>query len=55
MRKRERGIRNIERPEKCPVDCMDASIDALQALQRDGVGRPFGLEIVAGIGALHLC
>ena len=27
------GNRDIERPENSPVDCMDASLDALWALQ----------------------
>ena len=30
----------IERPENSPVDCMNASLDALWAFQRDGAGRP---------------
>ena len=37
-----RGNRDIERPENSPVDCMDASIDTLRVLQRDGAGRPLG-------------
>lgn len=34
------GNRNIERPENSLVDCMNALLDALRALQRDGAGRP---------------
>ena len=30
----------FERPENSPADCMDASLDALRALQRERAGRP---------------
>ena len=35
-----RGNRDIERPENAPVERMDASLDTLRVLQRDGAGRP---------------
>lgn len=38
----ELGNRDIERPENSPVDCIDASLDTLRVLQRDGAGRPLG-------------
>ena len=33
-------VRWFERPEKCPVDILNALLDALWALQRERVGRP---------------
>ena len=30
----------FEHPEKCPVDIINASLDALRALQRERAGRP---------------
>ena len=35
-----RRLSGFERPENSPVDCMDASLDALRALQRERAGRP---------------
>ena len=39
-----------------PVDCLNASLDAFQALQRDGAGRPkeHGLEAnrLESVGAM---
>ena len=32
----------FERPENSPVESMDASLDALRALQRERAGRPRG-------------
>ena len=40
---RRRGNRDIERPENSPVESMDASLDALRALQRERVGRPLSM------------
>ena len=33
------GNRDIERPENAPVERIDASLDTLRVLQRDGAGR----------------
>ena len=35
-----RRLSGFERPEICPVDSMDASLDTLRVLQRERVGRP---------------
>ena len=35
-----RRLNGFERPEICPVDSMDASLDTLRVLQRERVGRP---------------
>ena len=35
---------DIERPENSPVESMNATLDALRALQRDGAGRPKGMR-----------
>ena len=44
------GERDIERPENSPVESMDASLDALRALQRERAGRPLSMGL-AGPGA----
>ena len=33
-------LRGFERLKNSPVDCMNASLDALRALQRERAGRP---------------